>query len=346
MLAPSEKPEAQSVVARVGAGAPVIMLHAHTDTVPVTQTEAAAWTSDPFSGVERDGKSVWQGQRGRQRHAGGHDDRLQEYLAARQPAGTLVLVAAAEEKVGGQLGTHWLAQTGQLPICDLIVVGAQTVNRVATVHKGVMRATVTTRGRSVHATNPDRGVNAINAMARVILALEHYHRQLAQRPHPTAGHPTCNIGVIAGGSTANAVADECSIKLDRRMVPGEEPLRVQRELEQVVLEAQIAPATAEINGFLYSNWFESKIHTPLGEAFLNYASHHTGTPVAPVGYLPGSDAKHLTALARGDMVIFGAGSYEVAHAADEHVSLAELHTCEAVLSGFLEQTLLAGSTRV
>ncbi|TSA81735.1 M20 family metallopeptidase [Deinococcus detaillensis] len=345
VLAPSEKPEAQSVVARVGEGSPVIMLHAHTDTVPVTRTEAAAWTSDPFVGVERNGNMYGKGS---------VDDKgtlaammiTFKKLCAHRPNGTLILVAASEEKVGGQLGTRWLVQTGHLPLCDLIVVGAQTFNRVATVHKGVMRATVTTRGRSAHATNPDRGINAINAMARVILTLEDYHRQLAQHSHPMTGNPTCNIGVITGGSTANAVADQCTIELDRRMVPGEEPLQVQRELEQLVLSAQIAPSTAEIGGFLYSSWFEAEIQTELGQAFLEYASHYTNTPVQPVGYWPGSDAKHLTELARGDMVIFGAGSYEAAHAADEYVSIAELTTCEAVLSGFLSRTLLAGGLHV
>src|SRR5690606_13896029 len=141
-----------------------------------------------------------------------------------QLKGTLVLVAAAEEEVGGKLGTRWLAENGHLPQSDYSIVGEQTFNRVATAHKGVVRATVKAVGRSVHATNPDRGVNAITAMARAVLALEQYHRDLAQRTHPMVGVPTCNVGVIQGGSTANAVPDFCAAYLDRRMIPGEDPL--------------------------------------------------------------------------------------------------------------------------
>ena len=59
-------------------------------------------------------------------------------VAVRAPTGTLVLVAAAEEEVGGQLGTKWLADAGHLPEADFIVVGEQTRNRVALAHKGVM----------------------------------------------------------------------------------------------------------------------------------------------------------------------------------------------------------------
>ena len=98
--------------------------------------------------------------------------------------GTLVLVAAAEEEVGGQLGTKWLADAGHLPACDFIVVGEQTSNKVAIAHKGVMRATVRTSGVSVHATNPDRGVNAIVAMSKVVNALADYHQDVGATRAP------------------------------------------------------------------------------------------------------------------------------------------------------------------
>jgi succinyl-diaminopimelate desuccinylase len=339
VLAPAEKPEAQSVIATLGSGHPVVMVHAHLDTVPVADLERDRWTSDPFSALERDGRVYGKGS---------VDDKAPlaammmafKKLAARDHQGTLVLVAAAEEEVGGQLGTKWLADQGHLPESDFIVVGEQTFNRVATAHKGVMRATITTSGHSVHATNPDRGINAINAMARVILALEHYHLELSKREHPLVGVPTCNVGVIQGGSTANAVADQCTIRLDRRMIPGEQPEVVQRELEQVVASLKLEPATVEVGEFLYSSWFESKLETPYGRTFLECSSKATGAPLEPIGYLPGSDAKHLMRLARGDMVIFGPGSYEVAHSFDEYVDIQELEQCEAVISSFLEKIML------
>jgi succinyl-diaminopimelate desuccinylase len=339
VFAPPEKPEAQSVIATVGSGHPVVMLHAHLDTVPVADLERGRWTSDPLTALERDGRVYGKGS---------VDDKgplaammiAFKKFAARDHQGTLVLVAAAEEEVGGQLGTKWLADHGHLPESDFIVVGEQTFNRVATAHKGVMRATITTSGHSVHATNPDRGINAINAMARVILALERYHLELSKHEHPLVGVPTCNVGVIQGGSTANAVADQCTIRLDRRMIPGEQPEVVQHELERVVASLNLEPATVEVNEFLYSSWFESKLETLYGRTFLECSSKATGAPLEPIGYLPGSDAKHLMGLARGDMVIFGPGSYEVAHSFDEYVDIQELEQCEAVISSFLQKTML------
>ncbi len=333
ILHPPTKPEAESVVATVGGGeAPVIMLHAHSDTVPVAAEEARHWATDPFEPVVADGRLYGKGS---------IDDKAPlaammtafAARAARGGPGTLVLVAAAEEETGGQLGTRWLAEAGHLPEADFIVVGEQTDNRVALAHKGVMRATVTTRGRSVHATNPDRGINAIVAMGRVIEALAGYHGRLRERAHPLVGSPSCNVGTIQGGSTANAVPDLCTVRLDRRMIPREQPEAVQRELREVVAAVDVAPAGVEVGEFLFSSWFESTLDTRLGQAFLKAVSGFKEP--GPIGYLPGSDAKHLLTLMRGDMVVFGPGSYEVAHAFDEHVELSALHECEAILTAFL-----------
>jgi succinyl-diaminopimelate desuccinylase len=336
VLAPPEKPEAQSVVATFGAGAPVLMLHAHMDTVPVAELERDQWRTDPFCAVVQDGNIYGKGS---------VDDKAPlaammqaaKHFALRGGKGSLVVVAAAEEEIGGQLGTKWLAENHHLPMADFIVVGEQTANRVATAHKGVMRAAIQTFGQSVHATNPNRGVNAITAMAKIVLALEQYHLELAQRHHPLVGVPTCNVGVIQGGSTANAVPDQCSIRLDRRMIPGETPTAVQAELEAIVASLDLEPARAQIGEFLFSSWFESKLETALGQRFLATSSQATNSPLEPIGYLPGSDAKHLMGLCKGDMVIFGPGSYEVAHAANEYVSIKELEQCFTVLDTFLRE---------
>ena len=337
--APAAKPAARNAIATLGAGRPVIMLHAHIDTVPIAKNEAEKWHVDPYAGVVKDGALYGKGS---------IDDKaplaammLAMADAAQQGAlaGTLVLVAAAEEEVGGQLGTKWLADNGYLPSCDFILVGEQTGNKVATAHKGVMRASVHTHGKAVHATNPNRGVNAIVAMSKVIAALDNYHQQLARRNHPVVGFPTCNIGVIEGGSTANAVPDACHIQLDRRMIPREDPKAVIAELKAVVAAADIAPATADIDSFVYSPWFDSALDTELGQTFLACVRRELQTDPGPSGYLPGSDAKHLMELARGDMIIFGPGSYEAAHAADEHVELAEYRATTKILLDFLRRTI-------
>jgi len=337
--APEEKPEAVNVIATLGDGAPVIMLHAHIDTVPIADSEADKWSVDPYDAVVKDGALYGKGS---------IDDKaplasmmLTMIDASQQDSldGTLVLVAAAEEETGGQLGTKWMADNGHLPECDFIVVGEQTANKVAIAHKGVMRATIRTTGKSVHATNPNRGINAITAMAKIVLALETYHNELAERIHPIVGFPTCNVGVINGGSTANAVPDTCSIRLDRRMIPREKPEDVQDELRAVVESVDVSPAEVSISDFLFSSWFDSPIESDLSQAFLQSVQTVLDDDPGPIGYLPGSDAKHLMNLAKGDMIIFGPGSYEVAHAFDEHVRLDDYQATTDILLNFVHKAI-------
>jgi len=339
--APTDKPEAVNVVATVGQGAPVVMLHAHIATVPLAETEAGRWSMDPYAAEIRDGKLYGKGS---------IDDKaplasmmlvmLEAAQQLQNIQGTLVLVAAAEEEVGGRLGTRWMADAGQLPMCDFIVVGEQTHNKVAVAHKGVMRATIQTRGKSVHATNPDRGISAINAMAKIVLALEAYHEKLSERVHPIVGVPTCNVGVIEGGSTANAVADLCTIYIDRRMIPREDAEDVQQEIRSVVESVDIGQAEVEITDFLFSSWFDSTVESDHAQRFLRCVQAVLDDDPGPVGYLPGSDAKHLMDNMRGEMIIFGPGSYEVAHAFDEHVIIEDFHDTTQILRQFVQQTLL------
>jgi succinyl-diaminopimelate desuccinylase len=335
-FAPPEKPEALSVVATVGTGTPAIMMHAHIDTVPIAQDEAGRWSVDPYAATIKDNKLYGKGSVDDKAPLAAMMQVMADF-ATRPEAGTLILVAAAEEEVGGQLGTRWLAENGCIPPADFIIVGEQTANRAATAHKGVLRATVRATGRSVHATNPDRGVNAIVAMSKAVLALHAYHDSLKSRVHPLAGFPTCNVGVIHGGSTANAVPDSCVVYLDRRMIPGEDPEEVKRELEAVIASVDAAPAQVSVGDFLVSNWFQSTVESPLAQKFLSAIRDELNADPGPIGYLPGSDAKHLTKLTRGEMVIFGPGSYEVAHAFDEYVDLAELQATYNILTRFINQ---------
>ena len=80
------------------------------------------------------------------------------------------------------------------------------------------------------------------------------------------GFPTCNIGVIEGGSTANAVPDSCAITLDRRMIPREDPEAVKAELRAVIEAVDLAPASVEIGDYVYSPWFDSALDSDYAKA--------------------------------------------------------------------------------
>jgi acetylornithine deacetylase/succinyl-diaminopimelate desuccinylase-like protein len=179
-------------------------------------------------------------------------------------------------------------------------------------------------------------------MARIVLALEAYHHDLAQRSHPTVGVPTCNVGVIEGGSTANAVPDRCIVRLDRRMIPREDPVAVQAEIQAVVTGVDVGGASVAVTEFLYSSWFDSSVNSSLANVFIACVREALQDDPGPVGYLPGSDAKHLMHSVRegGEIIIFGPGSYEVAHAFDEYVLISDYLATVTILIQFMHKTLL------
>ncbi len=337
--APAKKKQALNTIATLGTGEPRIMLHAHIDTVPIAKAERQSWSVDPYAGEVRDGALYGKGSIDDKAVLASMMLTMMEAAQQDQLTGSLILVAAAEEETGGQLGSKWLADEGHLPVCDFIIVGEQTGNKVATAHKGVLRATIQTTGKSVHATNPDRGINAIVAMSKIIAALDYYHQDLSRLIHPVVGVPTCNVGVIAGGSTANAVPDTCVIRLDRRMIPGEESKTVVAELSAVLESVDLSGATVNLGDIVYSRWYESALNTEYARSFMDCVREALDDEPGPIGYLPGSDAKHLMELARGDMIIFGPGSYEVAHAADEHVRLADYEATTSILKSFVRRAL-------
>src|SRR3546814_14860849 len=90
-----------------------------------------------------------------------------------------------------------------------------------------MEATV--RGRSAHAAKPDEGADAVETMASVLQALYVERRAYPARlsPIPGIGHPNLTVGLIEGGINTNVVPDRCSIRLDRRMTPEEDPAAVE-----------------------------------------------------------------------------------------------------------------------
>lgn len=339
VAAPDDR--AWSVVGTAGPDAgPSLLYHAHIDTVPLGQN--AEWRYDPFSGTLADGRIYGLGSIDDKAPLAAMLQAAADTCASGRLRGRLVVVCAGDEEVGGQLGTRWLVDQGYVPPCDFVVVGEQTHNRVAVAHKGVLRAAFHVRGRTAHATNPARGRNAINGMAQLILDLERYGAEvLAQRSHALVGAPSINVGVISGGVSANVVADACTIKVDRRMIPGEDPAEVRAELEAIASARGRSDEEREyaVDSFLVSPWFESRGDDPYTLRFLAVCSAETGAPAEPVGYLPGSDAKHLLQVARRGMVVFGPGSYELAHAVDEYTELRELEQTYRILARFAAELL-------
>jgi acetylornithine deacetylase len=186
-----------------------------------------------------------------------------------------------------------------------------------------------TRGKAAHGATPQLGKNAVHKMARIVEILEtDYAARLRRHRHPLLGAATVNVGTICGGTQPNIVPDRCAITIDRRTLPGETDIGVQREitafltarkLRAKISSAKLAPARP----------LETDPELPLVRQFLRSIGQ-----TRPMGVDFFCDAAILSA---GGIpsVVFGPGDIAQAHTADEWISLASLERGKNLLLRFL-----------
>jgi acetylornithine deacetylase/succinyl-diaminopimelate desuccinylase-like protein len=115
-------------------------------------------------------------------------------------------------------------------------ISAGLAYSIVTAHNGVLHLAVTIHGRSAHAAAPQTGHDALEAMTAVLAALYEERKDYPARvsQHPGIGHPNLTVGLISGGINTNVVPDRVTIRLDRRMIPEEDPAQVESHLRLVI----------------------------------------------------------------------------------------------------------------
>jgi succinyl-diaminopimelate desuccinylase len=221
---------------------------------------------------------------------------------------------------------------------DMAIVAEPTNLDIVTAHKGAVRWKIRTTGRACHSSRPEEGINAIYRMAKVAGALERYAAELpGQVPeHALCGGATINVGRIEGGLSANTVPGECLIEIDRRILPGEEPLPARDAAGQFLRgQPEIDFQFEMLEPWLCSPSLPDDANGAVAELLASAAQAVRGRHrIAGVTY--GSDASKL-ALAGLPSVVFGPGSAAQAHTVDEWVPVDELEQAAEILYRFLQQ---------
>ena len=323
-----------------------IGLNAHGDVVPPGE----GWTHDPYGGEVVDGKLY-----GRAAAVSKSDfatftfaTRALEALGAPLRGGltgAVELYFTYDEEFGGELGPGWLLQQGLIKPDLLIAAGFSY--QVVTGHNGCLQMEVTVHGRMGHAAVPHTAVDALQAANRILTALYHQNTLYQQVSSAVAGitHPYLNVGLIQGGTHTNVVPGKVVIKLDRRMIPEENPAEVEATLHQVIREAAAGQAgiTVDIRRLLLANALKPLPgNQPLVDALCRHASTVFGEPISASGTPLYTDARLFCE--RGiPAVIYGAGPRTVlesnAKRADEHIRLDDLRRATKVVARALADLL-------
>ena len=150
----------------------------------------------------------------------------------------------ADEETDSRLGAGWLVRQVPLRADYVIVMEGGEGRAIGCGHNGVVWLNVTVHGRAAHGSTPQRGINALEKMSALVLALQEYQARLARRTFRTpAGlvmHPTINVGGVfaaAAGGKINTVPAGASFSIDRRVLAVETIAAAERELRAFLAAA-------------------------------------------------------------------------------------------------------------
>jgi len=317
-------------------GGGLLLFAVHQDTVPV-----GGMTVKPWTPTVRDGRLYG---RGACDVKGGMAAMLAAVsrLAQGRPAGmpTIVMACTVNEEYGftGAAALRDLLEspTRLLPRKpDAAVVAEPTDLQVVVAHKGVVRWRCHTLGHAGHSAQPEAGENAIYRMARVLQALEQYHSEVlgGLGSHPLCGQATLSVGTIRGGVSVNTIPDRCTIEIDRRLWPDENPDEAYRHLiDRLARNADLGFPIEHDPPYMQGPALSDDANGPLARRLAEVVQEVVGDGRL-VGASYATDAAFLAA-AGIPTVVFGPGSVEQAHTKDEWLALDQLEQAAEVFYRF------------
>ncbi|NNC66391.1 MAG: YgeY family selenium metabolism-linked hydrolase [Gammaproteobacteria bacterium] len=334
-----------NLIGRIGSGPRIIAFDAHVDVVDVG--DRSLWDRDPFSGDVEDG--ILYG-RGASDMKGGVASSVYGGALLKQrgvPDDVTVYVTASvqEEDCDGLCWQFIAREDGLEP--ELVVITEPTSLRVYRGHRGRMEMEIHTSGISCHGSAPERGVNAVYKMAGIIADIEALNERL--EPREPLGKGTVTISDIRSTSPSLcAVADSCTIHLDRRLTIGETEETSVAEIEALP-SVQAANATVTVLDYAVPSYtgltyptrkyfptWELPADAPGTQAAL--AAHRDAFgEEAEVGFWVFSTNAVATAGMLGFPTIgFGPGHEEFAHAPNEQTEVEHLVRAAAFYTALVD----------
>jgi acetylornithine deacetylase/succinyl-diaminopimelate desuccinylase-like protein len=312
-----------------------VLLNAHGDVVPPGE----GWTHDPYGGEIEDGKIY-----GRAAAVSKCDFSTYAFAVRALESlgvplhGAVELLFTYDEEFGGEVGPAWLLKN-KIIHPDLMIAAGFSY-QVITAHNGCLQLEVTVHGKMAHAAIPDSGIDALQGATQVLNALYAQNVLYKQVSSSVQGitHPYLNVGMIEGGTNTNVIPGKVTLKLDRRMIPEENPTEVEATLRQVIADAaaRIPGITVEVKRILLARSMQPLAgNKPLVDAIQKHGQVVFGEPIPALGTPLYTDVR-LFCEAGIPGVIYGAGPRTVlesnAKRADERLELADLRRATKVIA--------------
>ena len=335
---------------RYGDGGKTIALNAHGDVVPPGE----GWSHDPYGGEVANGKMY-----GRATAVSKCDFSTFTFAVRALESLGLPLKGGVElhftydEEFGGEVGPGWLLDKG-LTKPDLMIAAGFSY-QVVVAHNGCLQLEVTVHGEMSHAAIPDSGVDALQGATHILNALYALNADYLKITSKVEGitHPYLNVGLIQGGTNTNVIPGKVVLKVDRRMIPEEDPAEVEASLRRTIEQAAASfqpprggkHIRVDVKRMLLARAMVPLAgNKPLVDALQQHGGEVFGEPIPAIGTPLYTDVRLY--VERGiPGVIYGAGPRTVleSHAkrADERIDLADLQRATRVVARTLLDLLKA-----
>lgn len=314
--------------------APRLVILGHLDTVPI----GSGWSVDPLGGVIKDRKIFGRGACDMKGGVAVAIGLLESLVNSNfTPAGDVVFVSTVDEEAPGMEGAHALVASGALRPDDQVIALEPTGTRLRIAQMGLRWIDIEISGRMAHAGRAHLGIDSAHVLSRIVDRLKTH---IANLPYEDSilGKPRFTCGVFQSGVATNVVPPTAHGKFDIRIVP---PMEIS---DAIPLVERIA--TKIIEDFPGATFKVSGLGAPrppirasddsLIVRSIRRAFHDITGSEIPIGSNDGheayTDASMVAALTGSkSCTVFGPGSTDQAHTADEFVSIDDLDLVSQVL---------------
>ena len=319
-----------------------VLLNAHGDVVPPGE----GWTRDPYCGEIDNGKIYGRASAVSKGDFSTYAFAVRALEAVAKPSkGSVELLFTYDEEFGGEVGPAWLLKHHIIKPDLMIAAGFSY--QVITAHNGCLQMEVTVHGKMAHAAIPDSGVDALQAANKIMTVLYLQNTLYQQVTSGVEGitHPYLNIGMIEGGTNTNVVPGRVTFKLDRRMIPEENPAEVEDVLRKIIADAaaQSNGVSVVVKRILLARAMQPLLgNKPLVDTLQKHGQAVFGEPIPALGTPLYTDVRLFCEVGIPG-VIYGAGPRTVleSHAkrADERLELGDLRRATKVIARALRDLL-------
>jgi succinyl-diaminopimelate desuccinylase len=336
------------ILGRIGHGPPVLHFNGHYDVVPAGE----GWSHDPFS--SRSFGDLVYG-RGAADMKGGIASILLAiktlvHSSSKKMKGTIEVSFTPDEEIGGHTGVEYMLAKHLSKPNYVLIAEPTGIDKILVGHKGAFQALVEIYGKSAHGSMPWTGKNTFDAMTRFAAVFrKRYSAMIRGRisdlrySDRKSKRPTFMLGgILRGGSQQNLIPSYSAFSVDRRLIPEENIVRVQREFVRCVNTVKCKVLGSDFKLTL-------KILNKVKPAAISPKSELVLTVERVIRSVSGKYPKLEMAVGTMDIghfinrgiqaVAYGPGQLYQAHVADEHISMRDVVLVSQVYKVLAEECL-------